>query len=74
MNPNKAQSPLQNLDADMQYRSNTELVNKFEIKGENVANERNSKSKKEHLPIALKRMKSEDFIPQQGKSEFVGHK
>uniref|UniRef100_M1E081 Uncharacterized protein n=1 Tax=Solanum tuberosum TaxID=4113 RepID=M1E081_SOLTU len=31
-NPNKAQSPLKNLDFDMQYRSSAELANKFKIK------------------------------------------
>ncbi|KAH0761268.1 hypothetical protein KY290_017341 [Solanum tuberosum] len=73
-NPNKAQSPLKNLDVDMQYRSSAELVNTFKIKREHVANERNNKAKKEHVPIALKRKNSEDFIPQQGKSKLVGHK
>ncbi|KAH0689211.1 hypothetical protein KY289_016569 [Solanum tuberosum] len=73
-NPNKAQSPLKNLDVDMQYRSSADLVNTFKIKREHVANERNNKAKKEHVPIALKRKNSEDFIPQQGKSKLVGHK
>ncbi|KAG5610759.1 hypothetical protein H5410_022040 [Solanum commersonii] len=73
-NPNKAQSPLKNLDVDMQYRSSAELVNTFKIKREHVVNERNNKAKKEHVPIALKRKNSEDFIPQQGKSKLVGHK
>ncbi|KAL3358930.1 hypothetical protein AABB24_015827 [Solanum stoloniferum] len=73
-NPNKAQSPLKNLDVDMQYRLSAELVNTFKIKREHVANERNNKAKKEHVPISLKRKNSEDFIPQQGKSKLVGHK
>ncbi|KAG5611558.1 hypothetical protein H5410_022839 [Solanum commersonii] len=47
-NPNKAQSPLNNLDADMQYRSSAELVNTFKITREHVANKRNNKAKKEH--------------------------
>ncbi|WMV46924.1 hypothetical protein MTR67_040309 [Solanum verrucosum] len=66
-NPNKAQSPLKNLDVDMQYHSSAELVNTFKIKREHVANERNNKAKKEHVPISLKRKNFEDFIPQQGK-------
>ncbi|KAH0643749.1 hypothetical protein KY290_035525 [Solanum tuberosum] len=65
-NPNKAQSPLKNLDADMHYRSSVELVNTFEIKREHVANERNHQAKKEHAPTTHKRKNSEDFIPQQG--------
>ena len=73
-NPNKAQSPLKNLDVDMQYCSSAELVNKFKIQRESVANERNYKSKKDHLPAALKRKKSVNFNPQQGKTEFVCHK
>ncbi|KAG5571724.1 hypothetical protein H5410_061490, partial [Solanum commersonii] len=32
-NPNKDQSPLKNLDVDMQYRSSAELLNTFKIKG-----------------------------------------
>ncbi|KAH0642006.1 hypothetical protein KY285_032869 [Solanum tuberosum] len=44
-NPNKAQSPLKNLDFDMQYRSTVELANKFKIKREQLANERNDKVK-----------------------------
>ncbi|KAG5587445.1 hypothetical protein H5410_047879 [Solanum commersonii] len=51
--PNKAQSPLKNLDADMQYRSSVELVNTFKIKRENVASERNHKAKKEHVPTTI---------------------
>uniref|UniRef100_M1DSA5 Uncharacterized protein n=1 Tax=Solanum tuberosum TaxID=4113 RepID=M1DSA5_SOLTU len=73
-NPNKAQSPLKNLDADMQYRSSAELVNTFKIKREHVANERINKSKKEHAPIVHKRKNSEDFIQPQGKSNLFGHK
>ncbi|KAH0732942.1 hypothetical protein KY289_004130 [Solanum tuberosum] len=73
-NPNKAQSPLKNLDFDMQYRSSSELANKFKIKREQLANERNDRAKKEQAPIAHKRKNSEDFIPQQGKSKFLGHK
>ncbi|KAK6775800.1 hypothetical protein RDI58_026801 [Solanum bulbocastanum] len=37
-NPNKAQSPLKNLDFDMQYRSSAELAKKFKIKREQLAN------------------------------------
>ncbi|KAH0746171.1 hypothetical protein KY285_007828 [Solanum tuberosum] len=70
-NPNKAQSPLKNLNFDMQYRSSTELANQFKIKRKQLANERNDKAKKEHAPIAHKRKNSEDFIPQQGKSKLL---
>ncbi|KAH0693182.1 hypothetical protein KY285_020279 [Solanum tuberosum] len=73
-NPNKAQSPLKNLNFDMQYRSSTELANQFKIKREQLANERNDKAKKEHAPIAHKRKNSEDFIPQQGKSKLLEYK
>ncbi|WMV54322.1 hypothetical protein MTR67_047707, partial [Solanum verrucosum] len=73
-NPNKAQSPFKNLDVDMQYRSSTELANKFKIKREQLANERNDRAKKEQAPIPHKRKNSEDFIPQQGKSKLLGHK
>ncbi|KAG5600553.1 hypothetical protein H5410_031923 [Solanum commersonii] len=73
-NPNKAQSPLKNLDFDMQYRSSVELANKFKIKREQLANERNDRAKKYHPPIPHKRKNSEDFIPQQGKSKLLGHK
>ena len=73
-NPKMAQCPFKNLDADMQYRSIAESVNKFTIRRENVATQCNNKDKKENLPVAFKRKKSEHFIPQQGKSEFVGHK
>lgn len=73
-NPNIAQSPLKNLYVDMQYRSSAELVNTFKIKREHVANERNNKAKKEHLQIALKISMFENFIQQQGKSNFVGQK
>ncbi|KAG5579119.1 hypothetical protein H5410_049746 [Solanum commersonii] len=72
--PNKAQSPLKNLDADMQYRSSVELVNTFKIKRENVASERNHKAKKEHVPTTHRRKNSEDLIPQQGKSKLFGRK
>jgi len=73
-NPNKAQSPLKNMNFDMQYRSSTELANQFKIKREQLANERNDKAKKEHAPIAHKRKNSEDFIPQQGKSKLLEYK
>ncbi|KAK4734127.1 hypothetical protein R3W88_008388 [Solanum pinnatisectum] len=73
-NPNKAQSPLKNLDFDMQYRSSAELANKFKIKREQVANEHNDRAKKEQVPTPHKRKNSEDFIPQQGKSKLLGHK
>ncbi|KAH0706503.1 hypothetical protein KY290_011075 [Solanum tuberosum] len=73
-NPNKAQSPLKNMNFDMQYRSSTELANQFKVKREQLANERNDKAKKEHAPIAHKRKNSEDFIPQQGKSKLVEYK
>ena len=53
-NPNKAQSPLKNLNFDMQYRSSTELANQLKIKKEQLANERNDKAKKEHVPIVIK--------------------
>ena len=73
LNPNKAQSPLKNLDVDVQYRSSAELANKFKIKREQLANERNDKAKKEKAPISHKRKNFEDFIPQQGKSKLLGH-
>ena len=69
-NPNKAQSPLKNLNFDMQYRSSTELANQFKIKREQLANERNDKDKKEHVPIAHKRKNSEDLILQTKKRLF----
>ena len=72
LNPNKAQSPLKNLDVDMQYRSSAELANKFKIKREQIANESNDKDKKEKAPISHKRKNFEDFIPQQGKSKLLG--
>ena len=70
-NPNKAQSPLKNLNFDMQYRSSTELPNHFKIKREQLANERNDKVQKEHAPITHKRNNYKDFIPQQRKSKLV---
>ncbi|KAK6777224.1 hypothetical protein RDI58_023941 [Solanum bulbocastanum] len=73
-NPNKAQSPLKNLNFDMQYQSSTELANQFKIKREQLANERNDKAKKEHAPIAHKRKNSEDLIPQQEKSKLLEYK
>ena len=74
LNPNKGQSPLKNLDVDMQYRSSPELANKFKIKREQIANERNHKAKKEKAPISHKIKNFEDFIPQQGKSKLLGNK
>ncbi|KAH0716259.1 hypothetical protein KY284_009164 [Solanum tuberosum] len=73
-NPNKGQSPFKNLDVDIQYRSSAELANKFKIKREQLANEHNDRDKKEQAPIPHKRKNSEDFIPQQGKSKFLGQK
>ncbi|KAK6777826.1 hypothetical protein RDI58_024544 [Solanum bulbocastanum] len=73
-NPNKAQSPLKNLNFDMQYRSSTELANQFKIKREQIAKERNDKAKKDHASIAHKRKNSEDVIPQQGKSKLLDYK
>ena len=70
----QTQSPLKNLDVDMQYQSSAELANKFKIKREKLANERNDKCKKEQSPISHKRKNFEDFIPQQGKSKLLGHK
>ncbi|KAH0650361.1 hypothetical protein KY284_030273 [Solanum tuberosum] len=72
-NPNKAQSPLKNLDFDMQYRSSAELANKFKIKREQLANECNA-TKKDQAPIPHKRKNTEDFIPEQGNSKLLGHK
>ena len=74
LNPNKAQSPLKNLDIDMQYRSSAELANKFKMKREQLANERNDKAKKDQAPISHKRKNFEDFIPHKGKSKLLGHK
>ncbi|KAH0747456.1 hypothetical protein KY285_009113 [Solanum tuberosum] len=73
-NPNKAQSPLKNLNFDMQYRSSTELANQFKIKREQLANKRNDEANKEHATIAHKRKNSEDFIPQQGNSKLLEYK
>lgn len=73
-NPNKAQSPWKNLEANIQYRSSAELVKTFKIKREHVANERNNKAKKEHAPLAHKRKNYEDFIPQQEKINLFGHR
>ncbi|XP_027775086.1 uncharacterized protein LOC107027636 [Solanum pennellii] len=73
-NLNKAQSPLKNMNFDMQYRSRTELANQFKIKREQLANERNDKVQKEHAPITHKRNNSKDFIPQQRKSKLVENK
>ncbi|KAK6782368.1 hypothetical protein RDI58_020164 [Solanum bulbocastanum] len=70
----KAQSPLKNLDFDMQYRSSAELANKFKIKREQLADECDDRAKKEQAPIPHKRKNSEDFIPQQEKSKLLGHK
>ena len=58
----------------MQYRSSAELANKFKMKREQLANERNDKAKKEKAPLSHKRKNFEDFIPQQGKSKLLGHK
>ncbi|KAH0725276.1 hypothetical protein KY284_001141 [Solanum tuberosum] len=71
-NPNKAQSPLKNLDVDMQYRSSAELANKFKIKREQLANERNDRAKKEKARIPHKTNNYEDFIPQHEKSKLLG--
>ena len=60
LNQNKAQSPLKNLDVDMQYRSSAELANKFKIKREQLANERNDRAKKHHIPITHKRKNLEE--------------
>ena len=73
-NPNTTESLQKNLDIDMQYRSSAELANKFKIKREQLANERNDKAKKEQALISHKRKNFEDFIPQQGKSKLLGHK
>ncbi|KAH0695872.1 hypothetical protein KY289_013354 [Solanum tuberosum] len=54
--------------------SSAELANKFKIKREQLANERNDRAKKDQAPIRHKRKNSEDFIPQQGKSKLLGHK
>ena len=58
----------------MQYRSSAELANKFKMKREQLANERNDKAKKDQAPISHKRKNFEDFIPQQGKSKLLGRK
>ncbi|WMV24438.1 hypothetical protein MTR67_017823 [Solanum verrucosum] len=74
LNPTKAQSPLKNLDFDMPYRSSAKLANKFKIKREQLANERNDRAKKDQAPIPHKRKNSEDFISQQEKGKLLGHK
>ena len=58
----------------MQYLSSAKLANKFKIKREQLANERNDKPKKEKAPISHKIMNFDDFIPQQGYSKLLGHK
>uniref|UniRef100_M1DQU6 Uncharacterized protein n=1 Tax=Solanum tuberosum TaxID=4113 RepID=M1DQU6_SOLTU len=58
----------------MQYRSSAELANKFKIKREQLANERNDRAKNDQAPIPHKIKNSEDFIPQQGKSKLLGNK
>ena len=50
------------------------MANKFKIKREQLANERNDKAKKEQALISHKRKNFEDFIPQQGKSKLLGNK
>ena len=73
-NPNKPQSLLKNLDVDMKYQSSVELANKFKIKSDQLANVCNNKAKKEQAPIPHKRKNLECFVPQQGKTKFLGHK
>ncbi|KAH0636178.1 hypothetical protein KY289_036093 [Solanum tuberosum] len=73
-NPNKAQSPLKNLDFDIQYRASVALAKKFKIKREQLANERNDRAKKDQAPIPHKRKNSEDFSPQQGKNKLLRNK
>ena len=71
LNPYKAQSPLKNLNFDMQYWSSTELANQFKIKREELANERNDKANKEHVPKEHKRKNSEELIVQQEKIKLL---
>ena len=72
LKPNKAKSPLKNLDVDMQYRSSAELANKFKIKREQLANERNDKAKKEQALISHKRKNFEDFIHNKERVNCLG--
>ena len=50
------------------------MANKFKIKREQLANERNDKTKKVHAPIPHKRKNYEEFIPQQVKSKLLVNK
>ncbi|KAM3379434.1 hypothetical protein P3S68_011848 [Capsicum galapagoense] len=65
-NPNKAQSPLKNMNSVSQYRSSAELVKEYEIKREQLAKEHNNKIRKSQSPMTHKRKNLEESIAQQG--------
>ncbi|KAM3378183.1 hypothetical protein P3S68_010596 [Capsicum galapagoense] len=73
-NPNKAQSPLKNVNSDTQYRSSAELVKKYKIKREQLSKEHNDKIRKAQTPMTQKRKNLEESIAQQGKSILPVHK
>ncbi|KAF3624826.1 hypothetical protein FXO38_30041 [Capsicum annuum] len=73
-NPNKAQSPLKNVNSDTQYRSSAELVKKYKIKREQLSKEHNDKIRKAQTPMTQKRKNLEESIAQQGKSILHVHK
>ncbi|KAM3301094.1 hypothetical protein P3S67_015594 [Capsicum chacoense] len=68
LNPNKAQSPLKNMNSNTQYRSSVELVMEYKIKREQLAKEHNNKIRKAQAPMTHKRKNLEESIAQQGKS------
>ncbi|KAM3287399.1 hypothetical protein P3S67_020829 [Capsicum chacoense] len=69
-NPNKAQSPLKNMNSVTQYCSSAELVKEYKIKREQLAKEHNDKIRKSQSPMTHKRKNLEESIAQQEKSIF----
>ncbi|KAF3665498.1 hypothetical protein FXO38_09573 [Capsicum annuum] len=65
-NPNKAQSPLKNMNSISQYRSSAELVKEYEIKREQLSKEHNDKIRKSQSPMTHKRKNLEESVAQQG--------
>ncbi|KAM3302541.1 hypothetical protein P3S67_017043 [Capsicum chacoense] len=63
-NPNKAQSPLKNMNSITQYRSSVDLVKEYKIKREQIAKEHNDKIRKSQLPMTHKRKNLEESIAQ----------
>ncbi|KAF3668160.1 hypothetical protein FXO37_09669 [Capsicum annuum] len=68
LNPNKAQSPLKNMNSVTQYCSSAELVKEYKIKREQLAKEHNDKIRNSQAPMTHKRKNLEESIAQQGKS------